>query len=473
MSRKPHSGRAVPKTNDRRSDSGKARKRIVTPARREQNRLNQRAYRQRLRATQSPHGLQRESQRLSAQASEICWPSRSSCQVNGTTITREANFTSENSTISSLIRLEQDNQEKTNNSRPDEADMSNDLLLSSSDWSWTAHSDFQSLFENEISHDLLPTWPLTVGNSISCTVFEKEYERTGTYNHNAPSSHTGGTVISGESSAAAKGFIFCPDLATSPTDLPLEPNIPSESSSNDSNGIGQRNRQKDEFTVQGFDLGRVISAGIESLRHGSTSQVLPPSSRLPDPWMECIQFSRTHIIFACIRNAQSMGFKVEDIMVEKLAPSPFYQPLLSPTDDPNTILATITSPTTPAHLKPTLPQILYPHPAFMDIIPIPAFRAHAITLLATQPHMIDIHELKKDVAVENGICYWSSLGSNRGKSLAAGDAQGQPWDMRSWEVAPWFMCKWRALFGGEEGETWKQSQWWQRARGEVVVSHSS
>jgi hypothetical protein len=118
------------------------------------------------------------------------------------------------------------------------------------------------------------------------------------------------------------------------------------------------------------------------------------------------------------------------------------------------------------HLKPTLPQLLYPHPAFMDLIPMPAFRARAITLAATRPQLFDIWELKRDMIVEDGLVLWSSISSGA-SSGEIGEGQGQPWDKRSWEAAPWFLRKWRVLFDGEEGEVWKQSLWWRRARGEV------
>lgn len=103
-----------------------------------------------------------------------------------------------------------------------------------------------------------------------------------------------------------------------------------------------------------------------------------------------------------------MGLKVEDVLMpERLASSPFYQPMVAPTDDPKRLLEDVTSPSTPVHLKPTLPQVLYPHPAFLDLISTPDFRVRVIASLATHPHVIDMMDLKKDVAYEYGITYWS------------------------------------------------------------------
>lgn len=311
--------------------------------------------------------------------------------------------------------------------------------MPSPDDCWPVQSGFGLLPDDETLHEVFPTWhlpsPSAVETSIPCAPPERDSERLGT--HSDPVFHLSSTS-----------------------------NIPIGSSSDNSHRIDDDGQQRDTITREGFDLGGIIAAGIETLLGGPPSQSLPSPSRLPDPWTECVHFTRSHIMLACIQNAQSMGLKVEDVLMpEKLASSPFYQPLIARTDDPKRLLEDVTSPMTPAHLRPTLPQILYPHPAFLDLIPMPTFRARVITLLATHPHVIDTMDLKKDVAFENGICYWTSSNSQRDKNAAAQAAHGQPWDIRSWEVAPWFLRKWRVLFGGEDGEIWKQSQWWQRARG--------
>jgi hypothetical protein len=210
--------------------------------------------------------------------------------------------------------------------------------------------------------------------------------------------------------------------------------------------------------------------GLEALLCGptATSQTIISTSRLPSPRLNCIQFYQTTFLLATIENARSMGFIVEEedvTMSHCLGSSPFYRPV-TPADDPTKLLAAITRPSTPIHLRPTLAQVIYPHPAFMDLIPIPAFRERAITLAATRPQAFHIWDLKKDMVLEEGLVPWSSMGS-RERSGRLCEGQGQPWDMRSWEAAPWFLRKWRMLVDGEEGEVWNQSLWWQRARGEM------
>ena len=265
-----------------------------------------------------------------------------------------------------------------------------------------------------------------------------------------------------DSSAAARDWSPPHDL--SPSSLTLLSDIATELRSDDY--LSHKNVQDETITIGGFGLERIIAAGVEVLLCGrqpaTTFQSISSPSRLPDPGRNCIQFSQTKILQACFQNAQSMGFHVQDvIMPQCIQTSPFYRPL-TPADDPKKLLAAVTNPSTPAHLKPTLPQLLYPHPAFMDLIPIPVFRARAITLAATQPQFFDVWELKKDIIVEDGLVFWGSMSSG-----VSSGGQGQPWDMRSWEAAPWFLRKWRTLVDGEEGEVWKQSLWWQRARGEV------
>jgi hypothetical protein len=248
----------------------------------------------------------------------------------------------------------------------------------------------------------------------------------------------------------------------------LPPNIPMELPPDDFRDY--QNSHDQTLTNRSFDLENVIAAGLEVLLSGrrpvATSQDMSSPSWLPNPRMNCLQFSPNKIVLACIQNALSMGFRAQDVMIPRcFAPSPFHRPV-TPADDPNELLAAVTRSTTPVNLRPTLPQLLYPHPAFMDLIPMPVFRARAITLAATQPHLFNMVELKTDMVVEDGLVLWSS--SACASSNRRSEGRGQPWDIRSWEAAPWFLRKWRMLVDGEDGEVWKQSMWWQRARGDGV-----
>jgi hypothetical protein len=47
-------------------------------------------------------------------------------------------------------------------------------------------------------------------------------------------------------------------------------------------------------------------------------------------------------------------------------------------------------------------------------------------------------ELKKDM-FQDGLACWSNNGGGKEGGM------GQPWDMRSWEAAEWFVRKWSGL----------------------------
>ncbi|KAB8070529.1 hypothetical protein BDV29DRAFT_193995 [Aspergillus leporis] len=139
------------------------------------------------------------------------------------------------------------------------------------------------------------------------------------------------------------------------------------------------------------------------------------------------------LLRACLRNAQSLGISVQEFFSYKCMSlcSPFYRPNTTMSDDPQALLITVSQPSIPAHLKPTLPQILFPHHPLLDLLPLPALRTRAIMLAATAPTLLDAVELKRDIVEQGGIVC-------RG---------GKPWDMHSWVAAPWFLKKWRLLLG--------------------------
>ena len=98
-------------------------------------------------------------------------------------------------------------------------------------------------------------------------------------------------------------------------------------------------------------------------------------------------------------------------------------------DDPQVLIKNASNPSTPTHLQPTLPQILFPHHPLLDLLPLPALRTRAVMLAATAPTLIDAVDLKRDIVGNAGI-------------VCRGE---QPWDMHSWVAAPWFLRKWKLL----------------------------
>lgn len=185
---------------------------------------------------------------------------------------------------------------------------------------------------------------------------------------------------------------------------------------------------------------------------------------LTDPYQNAISFSQVTILNICAQNAECLGMAPEDFISDNCLSlcSPFYRPA-SASDDPSALLAAVSRPYTPKFLQPTLSQILFPHHPIFDLIPIPAFRERAIMLATTSPALLNSLELKQDIICGGLVCWGTRHGSNHG-------GKGQPWDVRSWEAAPWFLKKWRLLVGGKDGDLWKQSMWWRNLRGEPMVS---
>ncbi|PVH88811.1 hypothetical protein DL98DRAFT_157606 [Cadophora sp. DSE1049] len=110
-------------------------------------------------------------------------------------------------------------------------------------------------------------------------------------------------------------------------------------------------------------------------------------------------------------------------------------------------------------LQTTL-QMTVPHHPWLDLIPFAMFRERVLSLVSMTPPMIDMLELKGDIFMNDGIFCWRS--SEKGGA-------GQPWEARNWEAEAWFLKKWWMIVGGEEGDIWKQTEWWRRMRGKDKV----
>ncbi|KAL4973823.1 hypothetical protein BDW66DRAFT_98566 [Aspergillus desertorum] len=185
-----------------------------------------------------------------------------------------------------------------------------------------------------------------------------------------------------------------------------------------------------------------------------TSTLSPTSSEpFPSPYTNRLTEHRTHLLTACMHNAASIGITIDEFFTYNCMSlcSPFYRPT-TPSTDPKLLLASIISanPFIPTYLRPTLPQILIPHHPVFDLIPMPGLRTRAIVLSAAGTNLVNMFELKRDI-IEGGLVCWGVDDCDLDKK---GKGGGQPWDLRSWEVAPWFRAKWRLLLSGEGGDLW-------------------
>ena len=161
----------------------------------------------------------------------------------------------------------------------------------------------------------------------------------------------------------------------------------------------------------------------------------PACQAIADPHANHIQLWRGSAFTASLYIAISLNLNIDRIRSSDWQ-SPFYR-LTTLGDDPATLLATAQVPYAPANLQPTLPQILFPHHAYLDLIPFPVFRARAITLANTvYGPRCDLWDLKRDINA--GLVCWSPGNGTGGVNV-------QPWDVRSWKAAPWFLRKWRML----------------------------
>lgn len=161
----------------------------------------------------------------------------------------------------------------------------------------------------------------------------------------------------------------------------------------------------------------------------------PPLCPIPDMYSNYIHCVQTSTMLAYLHNATSIDLSIKDLLELK---SPFYRPNTTMADDTTSLLSAARKPWIPAHLQPTLPQILFPHHPYLDLIPFPTLRARVITLTNTTPWMLNPMELKKDIFSEGLSCRPDTCRTSL-------QGSGQPWDVHSWQAAPWFITKWRLL----------------------------
>lgn len=147
-----------------------------------------------------------------------------------------------------------------------------------------------------------------------------------------------------------------PTLQTLPLDLATESR--STDLDHDRNALGRM------ITHQSHDLERFYTSMYSEIGRSpqsrNTSKNPTLKLQLPSPRIDSIQDSQMNFAMACIHNARSMGFipdtnDKDNMAAQCLSLSPLYRSV-KPSDDPRELLATVTKPSTPVHLIPTLPR---------------------------------------------------------------------------------------------------------------------
>lgn len=189
-----------------------------------------------------------------------------------------------------------------------------------------------------------------------------------------------------------------------------------------------------------------------------------PSLFSADPYINTLRVERICIAKAILSNCLHIGI-TEDMFCDEDAISPFFRPSGETIDDSkcNSVVKTIQNifKTLKQDVRPIREQITTIHPPMIDVLPFPTLRKNLIKTGDTIEE-----ELFDDLL--NGLVCWGGAGvGRRDRDCSTGYiSTGTPWDSRSWEARTWFLQKYWALLGGEEGELVRQSEWWRNVRGD-------
>ncbi|KAF4968131.1 hypothetical protein FSARC_4406 [Fusarium sarcochroum] len=112
-------------------------------------------------------------------------------------------------------------------------------------------------------------------------------------------------------------------------------------------------------------------------------------------------------------------------------------------------------------LQPIDKQLTFGHHPYIDVIPFKTFRENLMAALEHDPPLIDEGILCHDILAGGFTCWGAGQNPH-------GMGAGVPWDVRSWEPSVWFLIKYRQLAGDWNGELWKSARSWHSVRGERI-----
>lgn len=189
------------------------------------------------------------------------------------------------------------------------------------------------------------------------------------------------------------------------------------------------------------------------------------SSSSTDAHVNTLRVERICIVQAMASLCQHIGMTKDMLCVEK-ATSTFFRAtgeIVNGTEADTAVkmVQTIFDTLKP-DMRPTREQIIYQHAAFIDVLPFPTLRRNVIV----GGDAVNLTEFYHDLV--DGLVFWGGATDRKIATVEGGGdvSTGTPWDSRSWEARPWFLRKYWALLGGDEGELVRQSEWWRNVRGD-------
>ncbi|KAH7117946.1 hypothetical protein B0J11DRAFT_96104 [Dendryphion nanum] len=208
---------------------------------------------------------------------------------------------------------------------------------------------------------------------------------------------------------------------------------------------------------------QISSSGQTGHRYQEIAQV-STSLITTDPYINSLGFDRVCLVQAVMENCLHIGI-TENMYCDEDSMSPFYRPGSEKNySGANSVVTRMQEnfKSIKPDVRPVKEQITIAHSPIIDVLPFPTFRRNFLLSLDS----LDQDEVYFDLV--NGLICWGGRSiSQKDRNTNTGFVStGTPWDSRSWEGRPWFLQKYWAMLGGDDGELVRQSEWWRSMRGE-------
>ncbi|KAJ9142147.1 hypothetical protein NKR23_g7461 [Pleurostoma richardsiae] len=213
---------------------------------------------------------------------------------------------------------------------------------------------------------------------------------------------------------------------------------------------------------------------LDDQRPGTLGRLLDrlEGMHLPNVRQNTIYVMQTGFFTAILENAISIGLIKNQELLDEEAISPFN--VITTTASGSLVNgqqqiaeARLRFSATPQDLQPVDDQLIIEHHPYLDIIPFPSFRSRALQALACEPPLFDEEEMCHDMR-RDALIVWGSQGQKDSSPSKVDMGAAMPWDKRSWEPQVWFLKKYWFLVGGVDDEMWRAARWWHDMRNEKL-----